>query len=318
MFKKSFKTTTLLVVGLLGTVVSANAQITGSVLPGSGVSTESGVLDGVYVQEHIPTKRVIQYTHLREADVMWSKRVWRTIDLREKMNHPLFYPEEPLSDRMALWDVIKYGVLDEGSLTIYDPGGDFDDRFRFPVQPANGNVNDPAFKKRLESFFGEIQVVPKLDENDDPMYDDDGNEIWDSVANPYFAYSIIRYELKEDWFFDKQRSVMDVRIIGIAPVVEYTNPETGDIMGKKTLFWLYFPQCRYVFQNFFVYNRANDALRMSFDDLFWKRQFSSYIHKETNVFDRGIFPNWDGVDALLESEKVKDQMFKIEHDLWHL
>ena len=75
-------------------------QLSVAQLPSTGVSS-SGVLDGVYVQEHIPTKRVIQYPHLREADVMWSKRVWRTIDLREKMNHPLYYPEEPLADRMS-------------------------------------------------------------------------------------------------------------------------------------------------------------------------------------------------------------------------
>ena len=117
-------------------------------LPSTGVSS-SGVLDGVYVQEHIPTKRVIQYPHLREADVMWSKRVWRTIDLREKINHPLYYPEEPLADRMSLFDVIRYGVFEEGSLTIYDLTADFDDKFRFPVKPSNGNINDPAFVKRL-------------------------------------------------------------------------------------------------------------------------------------------------------------------------
>ena len=55
-------------------------------LPGSGISLESNVLDGVYIQEHIPTKRVVSYTHLREADVMWAKRIWRVIDLKEKMN----------------------------------------------------------------------------------------------------------------------------------------------------------------------------------------------------------------------------------------
>jgi len=313
MFQKSIKITTLQIMLAIGLATTATAQ-----LPSTGVSS-SGVLDGVYVQEHIPTKRVIQYTHLREADVMWSKRIWRTIDLREKMNHPLFYPEEPLADRMALWDVIRYGVLDEGSLTIYKLGLDLDDKFRFPIKPSNGNINDPVYRKLLESFFGEVQVVQKLDENDDPMYDEEtGDELYDSVPSPYYARDIIRYELKEDWFFDKQRSVMDVRIIGISPVVYATNPETGDIMGTKNLFWLYFPECRYVFQNFFVYNRQNDAMRMSFDDLFWKRQFSSYIHKETNVFDRTINPIWDGVDALLESEKIKQEMFKIEHDVWHL
>ena len=59
------------ILGLLLTV-SINAQ-----LPGSGVSLQSNVLDGVYIQEHIPTKRVVQYTHLREADVMWSRKIWR-------------------------------------------------------------------------------------------------------------------------------------------------------------------------------------------------------------------------------------------------
>ena len=81
---------------------------------------ESNVLDGVYVQEHVPTKRVVQYTYLREADVMWSKRIWRIIDLREKQNHQLYYPLDPISDRMALWDVIRQGVLNEGSITCYE------------------------------------------------------------------------------------------------------------------------------------------------------------------------------------------------------
>ena len=287
-------------------------------LPSTGVSS-SGVLDGVYVQEHIPTKRVVQYAHLREADVMWSKRVWRTIDLREKLNHPLYYPEEAMADRMSLFDVIRYGVFEEGSLTIYDLTADFDDKFRFPVKPTNGNINDPAFVKRLKEFFGTVGQVARLDpETDEFVYDDNGDQIYDSVAEAYTSRDIIRYEIKEDWFFDKQRSVMDVRIIGISPVVYFRNEETGDIMGPKNLFWLYFPECRYVFQNFFVYNSSNDAMRMSFDDIFWKRQFSSYIHKETNVYDRSVSLVWDGLDALLESKRIKEEMFKIEHDVWHL
>ena len=110
---------------------------------------------------------------------------------------------------------------------------------------------------------------------------------------------------------------MDVRIIGISPVVYYKGP-AGDIQATKNLFWLYFPECRYVFQNFFVYNERNDAQRMSFDDLFWKRDFGSYIHKESNVFDRKVAPTWKGLDALLESERIKGEMFQLEHDLWNL
>lgn len=318
MLKNCMKITTLLTV-LTTQGFLFNASNAQQVLPSSGVTTESNVLDGLYVQEHIPTKRVVQYASLREADVLWSKRVWRTIDLREKMNHPLFFPLEPLSDRRSLWDVIRYGVLEEGAITIYDPTAAFDDQFKYPVKPKNGNAQDPEFQTLLNGFFGSSEEVPVMDENDEFVYDDEtGDQLFKTVVNEFTPSEIIRYELKEDWFFDKQRSVMDVRIIGIAPIVYGKNPETGDIMGTKTLFWLYFPECRYTFQNFFVYNGKNDAMRMSFDDLFWKRRFSSYIHKESNVFDRDISQPYDGIDALLESERIKKEMFLIEHDVWNL
>lgn len=300
----------------------AIALLTGSTafaqLPSSGIS-ESGVLDGVYVQEHIPTKRVIAYTHLREADVIWAKRIWRTIDLREKQNHPLFYPLEPLSDRRSLWDVIRYGIEEEGSITPYDLNGlDFDDQFRYPVKPANGNMDDPVYREKIDEFLYRVTREALLDDEGEPMYDEmTGEELDTLMKDPIRSEDIIKYYVKEDWFFDKQRSVQERRIIGIAPVI-YDYDEAGNIRGQKTLFWLYFPECRYVFQNFFVYNRKNDARRMSFDDLFWKHQYSSYIHKETNVFDRKIAPTWSGVDALLESERVKKEIFTVEHDLWHL
>ena len=291
-------------------------------LPGSGISLESNVLDGVYIQEHIPTKRVVSYTHLREADVMWSKRIWRVLDLKEKMNHKLYYPMEPQNDRISLFEVIKYGALEEGSITVYDLGGiELDDKFRFPVRPDNGNANDPVFKIKLETMFGQETQVDsiEIDANgvEGPAIDDAGDVIKKTVVDPYTSRDIVRYVLKEDWFFDKQRSMLDVRIIGISPVVFSKNPETQDIDGLKNLFWLYFPECRFVFQNFFVYNPDNDAQRMSFDDLFWKRDFSSFVQKESNVFDRAVSPNWDGLDALLKSEKVRNEIFTFEHDLWH-
>lgn len=298
-------------------------------LPSSGVSSGSNVLDGVYVKEHIPTKMVVQYTHLREADVMWSKRIWRTIDLRQKQNFPLYYPLEPISDRMSLWEVIRYGVLEEGNLTIYDISTMDDDQFRFPVKPTNGNINDPDFKKKLIGFFGLSKTLDRryplnhpdvlngLANPGEVMTDNMGNAITYDTISEYTTQDVIRYEIKEDWFFDKQRSVMDVRIIGIAPQVIKVNPVNDEIMGFETLFWLYFPECRYVFQNFYVYNPKNDAQRMSFDDFFWKREFSSLVKKESNIYDRTISDSWFGVDALLESEKIKEEMFKIEHDLWH-
>jgi gliding motility associated protien GldN len=135
----------------------------------------------------------------------------------------------------------------------------------------------------------------------------------------YTTEDIVAWDIKEDWFFDKQRSVMDVRIIGIAPVV-YMHEKLSDlkspVVGTRALCWFYFPQIRPIIQNYFVFNRKNDAQRMSFDDLFWKRTFSSYVTKESSIFDRKINDYTSGIDALLESEKIKKEMMELEHDVW--
>ena len=65
------------------------------------------VLDGAYVKETNLTKRVVPYPHLREADVMYKRRIWQEIDLRQKFNHPFYFPLDPIQDRSNLFDVIR-------------------------------------------------------------------------------------------------------------------------------------------------------------------------------------------------------------------
>ena len=170
---------------------------------------------------------------------MWSKRIWRVLDLKEKKNHKLYYPLEPQNDRISLFDVAEYGAIDEGSITVYDPGIDLDDKFRYPVRPTNGNSNDPEFKKRLEKMFGYVQTKDSV-ADDEVVLDDNGDKIIVEFIEPYTsALDIVRYVLKEHWFFDKQRSMLDVRIIGILPSLA-VNPETQEVVGLNQLFWLYF------------------------------------------------------------------------------
>ena len=253
------------------------------------------VLNGVYVREATPARKPIPYTHLREADVMWSHRIWRRIDLREKMNHPLYYPLEPVNGRASLFDVIKKGIM-EGSLLAFD--ATYDD---FRLQLTKTQV--------LESL--EKTVTKQAEDPNNPgMY----FEITDTIKVE--SRDVIQYQIKEDWFFDRQRSVLDVRIIGLAPIV-VTRDVDGAERGKSLLFWLYFPNCREVFANAETFNRQNDAERRTYEDVFWKRMFSSYITKEENVYDRSIEEYLTGLDALLEAEKIKNDIFTLEMDLWH-
>lgn len=256
------------------------------------------VLDGAFIKENTKTKRVVPYPHIREADVMWEKRVWRTIDLREKINHPLYYPTSPTTDRKSLFDVIRQGLLVDGSLTAYDDFLGDGDQFKKPLLASE-----------LQGILERIDTLTR--ENVDT-----GEMEQVLVPTKVEARDVLWYKLKEDWIFDKQRSKLDIRIIGIAPMIA-DKDESGALRGRKTLFWLYFPECRYVFANWEVFNRENDAERRSFEDLFWKRQFNSYITKVSNVYDRQINEYKTGIDALLESEEIKQDLFIFEHDLWN-
>lgn len=266
--------------------------------PGDGLHAQT-VLDGAYIKEHTKTKRVVPYPHIREADVMWARRVWREIDVKEKINHPLYYPVDPINDRKSLFDVIKHALLNEGSITAYDPyfGGMEDDEFKKPMLPS------------------EIKgLLVSLDTN--YAMDPDTEEMVQMITeNEITSRDITKYVIKEDWVFDKQRSKIDIRIIGIAP--KRAVYKDGVYFADQQLFWLYFPECRYVFANWEAFNRENDAERRSFEDIFWKRQFSSTIVKWSNVYDRKVNQYRQGLDALLEAEEIKMALFELEHDLWN-
>lgn len=264
-----------------------------------GAARAQTVLDGAYIKEHTKTQRVVPYPYIREADVMWYRRVWREIDLREKINLPLYYPTEPIHDRKSLFDVIKQGILDDGSITAYDVGPTAqDDEFTKPLLPTE--------VKALLSKSDTVQTP-------DIMTGEMTTQITTSEVK---SENIKKYVLKEDWIFDKQRSVMDIRIIGICPKQEIIGDQ-GEVRGYKPLFWLYFPELRYVLVNWEVFNRENDAERRSFDHVFWTRQFNSTITKVSNVYDRNIVQYQSGIDALLESERIKADLFDFEHDLWN-
>jgi gliding motility associated protien GldN len=240
----------------------------------------------------------MQTAYVRDADMMWSKRVWRVIDLREKMNQPLYYPLEPTQCLMSLFDVLKTAIL-QGDLKAF-ANPIFDDEF-------TSEMTKEEVGKMIVSWDSTHQV-----EN----VDNPGEMIMKPMKKELTAGNISQYWIKEDWFFDKQRSVMEVRIIGICPLVQKLS-EDGDVIGLKPLFWIYFPDARPYLAQMASFNFHNDAERMSYDELFEKRKFSSYVYKESNVYNRSIADYKQGLDAQLESEEVKEDIFKYESDLWH-
>jgi gliding motility associated protien GldN len=252
--------------------------------------------DGIYTKENSVNRRPIPYTSLREADVMWSRRVWRQINLKEKINHPLYYPTAPILDRKSLFDVLKDGALKSGTISCFDTG---DDEFRLEYTKSE-------IEAKLVSWDSSATT-------EDP---NTGEMISAPVKNEVTSETVTKYQIKEDWFYDKQRSVLDVRIIGLMVLIAKTDPN-GEVIGEKGLFWVYFPEIRQHLANQEVYMRHNDSERRTLEDIFWKRMFSSWVIKESNVYDRQISEYTSGINALFESERIKTEIFNLEHDLWH-
>jgi hypothetical protein len=66
-----------------------------------------------------------------------------------------------------------------------------------------------------------------------------------------------------------------------------------------------------------AYNPFPDAVRLTWDDIFSLRLFSSVIYKEDNVRDERIKDIYESpIDQLYQSEKIKEKIFNFEHDLW--
>jgi len=250
-------------------------------------------LDGYYKKTNILSARVTPYPNLRESDVAYSKRVWRVIDLREKMNQYLASPKARLID-------VLLTAVNNGELTAYDatpdPKNDPDgDSFANPLTPAQ------AMAKLVDS-----SVVQKQDIN--------GNSVRSKVAGILNPDSVVKFLIKEDWIFDKQRSVFEPRIIGIAPM---TKPAAGDLATDyQAAFWIYFPDARQILTVKEVVSKENDATGLSFDDIFMKRIFTSYIVKVSNDKDERIKDYAQGIDRLYESEKVKKGLMDWELNLW--
>ncbi|MHC1703518.1 MAG: gliding motility protein GldN [Tenuifilaceae bacterium] len=266
---------------------------------------ESLVTDGLYVRETIPQLTPVPYPFLREADMMWTKRIWRMIDLREKINHPLYYPTTRMQDRISfvqrLVDAIKYNEI-----SAYDPIPD--DEFT-TLLPYDQVIKNFGAEDETKTTFNPITER-------DTTYTVKGEIDWSEVKE---------LMVKEEWFFDKQHSTMHVRIIGICPIrVYYQELRTGgeeEASGQLTrtkLFWIYFPEARKVLANTACFNEYNDAQRITFDHLFFKRRYSSYIIRESNVHnDRAInLYTYGGIPNMQESERIKNEMFTFEHDLW--
>jgi len=218
-------------------------------------TADAQVRDDIVDRNLLQDRQILPYQPLREADIFWEKRIWRVVDFREKMNQPFAYPDAPF------FNILKDAAL-QGDITLYSTEND---KFSFPLNEAD--IEGILFKTDTVSVFNPVTYIEELA----------------IVQNEIAWEDVKRIRIKEQWFFDENTSTLQVRILGIAPMIDDTD-ENGNFRFERPLFWVYYPELRPILARKKVFNNLNDAALTSWDDLFERRFFASYIFKQSNVF----------------------------------
>ena len=266
----------------------------------ANISAQSNILNAT-VPEEIGVKNIdqqqddmdsfLEYEYVDDRDILWSKVVYEKIDLNERLNFSLLFPiEDDLyeSTRKSLLRVLKENILNGNITKVYNSRND---NFR-DLMPNN---------EIIES------VKTELDYGD--------GEVYPSEIN---SADITAYNIKGIWYFDKRRGELMYRLLGIQPLgKDITNPD--DELKNTKLFWIWYPSIREILHTELVFNDTSNANRISFDQLLLSRRFSSYIFKEDNLYnDRAIEAyKRNGLDYILESQRIKDEILNFEQDLWN-
>ncbi len=196
----------------------------------------------------------IPWAPIRDADMLWKKRVWREIQVYEQNNAPM---RSGRADALA--SILLSGIR-SGAIKAYADG---DTAFTTPLNPAAldalTSCDATSLSRNTRYFLNYHSKHP----TDSTIYDTS------IISSCDYPQQVEFFEIKEDWIFDRHKGQMIVRIDALGPA--------GYVNGlKKTLFWLHYPDIRKYMDSFEVFNDAQKA-NLSWDEYFESRQFSSKI-----------------------------------------
>ncbi|WP_422349094.1 gliding motility protein GldN [Flagellimonas sp.] len=282
-------------VSMLGQANILNAKLPQDI----GVKTEA--------QKEQDNDAPLAYGYVDDRDILWSKTVWETIDLDERVNFPLYYPTDTIgigADRRSLYHVLMKNIRNGKLTEVY---------------------TDSYFTEKRT--LGDLSATLRKVDTTDLGYEqlNAGEQISAEFINQrdLSAADIEEYRIKGMWYFDKRQGELKYRLLGIAPVapdVNFIDDESVDPGENKVeLFWIWYPAARQVLHDAKVYNQRNSARPISFDMLLNARRFNGVIYKEDNVhgdreIDDYVFDN--ALFQLLEAKRIKEVIRDREQDMW--
>ncbi|TXH79203.1 MAG: gliding motility protein GldN [Thiothrix sp.] len=239
-------------------------------------------LDGYLNTQDFKDVTPAPYPGIKPGDILSVRRVWRDIDTNVEANK-LFNSSgskliEIIIDGIRSDEIIPYSAAS----TKKNPSGDA--------------FSEPLAKEEAFAKFNEDSVMV-------PILDKEGNITkYQWKLGEFNPQKVTKFRLKEDWIFDRGRGIYEPRIVGIAPLVRIS--AIGELIAEQPAFWINFNQARKIMARHPVIFQSDTKL--SYDDVFVLRKFSSTIIKESNPEDLKV------ADYMTSEEDIKKEAARIE------
>ncbi len=276
----------------------------------------------------------------RGDDIVWSRIVYRVIDMRYKQNYQLYFPIRPDdAEYKNLFTVIQHATVE--GLPIYRKPQLSAKTIKpvFTTETAIPPVEIPLV------FTSQNETNPDViaaRENDPSLTDISKSDAmlihYDSIEGMLsvgtygieeFFRNQLKYLVQEIVFFDKHTSRLYSKIIAIAPLhadLIYQGKaevEAGNSKGYMTalsesiMFWVLYDDLRPYLARQYVIPQGNDTKRVTFEEFFAKKLYTSYLVGESNTYDR-MFLNYAKTEEEVkkEQQRVFDELLNFEQDLW--
>ncbi|WP_312365330.1 gliding motility protein GldN [Sphingobacterium sp.] len=245
--------------------------------------------DGFYQANSMEDAVPFAYPEVNKKNIRFYKRVWRDIDLKDEKNNLLAVPGNSLIE-------VIMKAIEKGKLSLYSP-------------------DDDSFKGRLSAQEGMARFADSVLV---PIFDGEGNQIDSKMAlNEFDPARVTKFRVKEDIFFDKQRSRLETRIIGVAPLMNITtSAELAESVGATPAFWLYFPQLRYSLIQVDISDPDKGLYDMTMDDFFVQNKFASTIVRESSPGMLQNLKDTENGGQQLDGKKVEEKLDAYKKRLW--
>ena len=240
------------------------------------------------------TAAPLPYTPLYSTDALYRVRVWRVIDARDRANLPYFYNTSIDGENTTRLINVMVDAIKNDSVQVFSS---IDDRFTTPI----------SFEEAMSAFGGGTDTSAS--------YDLEGNITGYQVRHKEIsADSIYKYRLKEEWVFNKRDGKTYVRILGIAPLINYTM-STGQVMdnSEHAAFWIYYPDLRTKLVRTLIPNPINGGGSLNWEQVFENRLFKSTIIKSSldaaNGFTKSPL-------TASEADKIQSELNNLSKRMW--